>query len=68
MLGLLVVIVRSLLAGLGSRRELMLENLVLRHQLSRSAPSRVRDCGLQIALYWCGYCACGRMAGGSISA
>jgi hypothetical protein len=30
---LILLIIRSLLAGLGSRRELMLENLVLRHQL-----------------------------------
>ena len=33
MLVVLLLIARSLLAGLGSRRELMLENLVLRHQL-----------------------------------
>jgi putative transposase len=33
MLVVLCLILRSLLAGLGSRRELMLENLVLRHQL-----------------------------------
>ena len=33
MLVVLLLIVRSLLAGLGSRRELMLENLALRHQL-----------------------------------
>jgi putative transposase len=33
MLVVLLLILRSLLAGLGSRRELMLENLVLRHQL-----------------------------------
>ncbi|MDQ6719510.1 MAG: hypothetical protein M3003_01790 [Candidatus Dormibacteraeota bacterium] len=42
MLVLLLLIVRSLLAGLGSRRELMLENLALRHQLQvamRTNPS-----------------------------
>jgi hypothetical protein len=33
MLVVLLLVLRSLLAGLGSRRELMLENLVLRHQL-----------------------------------
>jgi transposase InsO family protein len=33
MLVVLLLIARSLLAGLGSRRELMLENLALRHQL-----------------------------------
>src|SRR6266581_9142312 len=33
MLAVLLLIVRSLLVGLGSRRELLLENLALRHQL-----------------------------------
>ena len=33
MLAVLLLIARGLLAGLGSRRELMLENLALRHQL-----------------------------------
>jgi hypothetical protein len=33
MVAVLLLIVRSLLAGLGSRRDLMLENLALRHQL-----------------------------------
>jgi hypothetical protein len=44
MLPVLVLIIRSVLAALGSRRELMLENLALRHQLQvalrdQSAPS-----------------------------
>jgi hypothetical protein len=33
MLVVLLLIARSLMAGLGSRRDLMLENLALRHQL-----------------------------------
>ncbi len=57
MLVLLLLIVRSLLAGVGSRRDLMLENLALRHQLQvalRTNPHprlRPRDRILWVWLY-----------------
>ena len=57
MLVVLLLILRSLLAGLGSRRELMLENLVLRHQLQvalRTNPHprlRPRDRALWVWLH-----------------
>jgi len=57
MLVVLLLIARSLLAGLGSGRELMLENLALRHQLPvalRTNPHprlRPRDRALWIWLH-----------------
>src|SRR5712691_7944164 len=57
MLVVLLLIARSLLAGLGSRRELMLENLALRHQLqvalrTNSHPRlQPRDRALWVWLY-----------------
>jgi hypothetical protein len=54
MLAVLLLIALSLLAGLRSRRELMLENLALRFISFRSyGPTRILDSSLEIASCGC---------------
>jgi len=64
MLQLLLLLVRSLLVGFRSHRDVALENLVLRHQLQVALrASRSPDSSSQIACYGCGCAKSGRPGG-----